>query len=796
MALGCSRAPEARSTQTFSHAVEILPAAPASLIGEAWTMMGDRILVVGGRDRISEQSSRAVWQLNPASQGWEVAATFPRDMIGTRAFGCDAGVLLSDSSDNGPLWLRTFGPGGIDILPLAALPHSGEIVAATELGGTIYAITHFKAGSQPRLHSLSLDRPAEAWTDLGEIGAPIDTIFGLVAQSNGERPHLFAFGSTGDRSIVAAYEPERRTWRAIEGAPSAAHSAVLFTPVGIAHVYALSSDLRIFNTVTRVWTEPYPFPSAGRPVAAAVSGTHLTVLTQGDDARARLVTSEYLVRARGLHVADYAVIVAFGLVLTAMGLINSARFRTSESYFRGGKKIPWLAAGLSVVATGQSATSFISLPARSFATNWQFSLVPLTNIFGALIMSRYFVRFFVRLNITSAYEYLQARFSPLVRTIGSLNYLTYELTRISLMILVPAVAVSAVTKIEITTAIVMMGAIATIYTTLGGLEGVVWADVVQILIKIVSLVMVIVLIFAQLEGSPLELAALAWNEGKLRAVDWSFDLTRETIWALLLFWLTDGLKSYVANQTIIQRFISTRDERSAQRSVKTSAIAGTLIFWTFLLVGTGLFLFYRQNPGRLDLTMNKPDAVFPWFIVFDLPPGATGFLITALIAAALSSLYGALNSTSTVIVTDFYRRFARNASDAGALRLGRTLTLAVGVLATGLSLLLAGLASRSLVEQTLSVIGLFGGGLGGLFLVGMLTTRVNARSALVGFVVSALVQYIVSRHTPLSWLTYMFTGMGSCFAAAYLASFLWPEKKALDGLTVHTCARQIQDDIR
>jgi Na+/proline symporter len=276
--------------------------------------------------------------------------------------------------------------------------------------------------------------------------------------------------------------------------------------------------------------------------------------------------------------------------------------------------------------------------------------------------------------------------------------------------------------------------------------------------------------------------------GKLQMVDWSFDLTRDSIFAFVLFWLTDGLKSYVANQTIIQRYVSTRDESSAQRSIKASAIVGTLISWTFLLAGTGLFLFYQQNPHRFDLTVDKPDAVFPWFIVFELPPGVVGLLMTALIAAAFSSLYGALNSTSTVIVTDFYRRFAAAPTDHGSLRLGKICTIAVGLLSTGISLTLAGLSSKSLVEQTLSVIGLFGGGLGGLFLLGMLTTRVSARSALAGFVVSAAVQYYVSRHTALHWLTYMFTGMGSCFVAGWLASFIWQEKRPLDGLTVHTCA--------
>lgn len=781
---GCSRREQPDRDRTFIHGTQAIQA-PEGLTDLHWTMVGGRVVAV------SSGPTPSIRIRNPSPGAWEESGLElpPGSTIG-QLLSSPTGTLLAEGNGGQRLWwLQTRAGSTLQLLALPDLPNGLRLDSATVLAGRVYLAGVAGPDGAAMLVSTPTGAAAGTWT---RLALPDDLPHGrlnLATQSNGERPHLMVAGQSERAAGLFSYEPERQVWRTLEATEQSLDSAYL-TPVGLAHVYLLRAGaLVVYNTVTRVWTRPFPFPEGGQPVATSNRGTVLEVLTVDAANQATLVTSSYQTRVQSLHWADYSVIAGFTVALVAMGVINSRRFRSAESYFRGGKKIPWLAAGLSVVATGQSATSFISLPARSFATNWQFSLVPLTNVVGALIMSRFFVRFFVRLNITSAYEYLEVRFSSLVRTVGSINYLAYELTRISLLILVPAVAVSAVTKIDIQLAIVMMGAIATLYTTLGGLEGVVWADVVQILVKITAILLVVIMIFAQLEGSPLELAALAWNEGKLRAIDWSFDLTRDTFWALILFWLTDGLKSYVANQTVIQRFISTRDERTAQQSVKASAIIGTLIFWTFMLAGTGLFLFYRQNPERLDLTMDKPDAVFPWFILFELPPGVAGFLITALVAAALSSLYGALNSTSTVMVTDFYRRFVAGASDQGAVKLGRRLTLAVGVLATGLSLLLAGMASRSLVEQTLTVIGLFGGGLGGLFLVGMLTDRVSAKSALVGFCVSALVQYYVSNHTPLHWLTYMFTGMGSCFAAAYLASFVWPDGPRRPGLTVHTCAR-------
>jgi len=285
-----------------------------------------------------------------------------------------------------------------------------------------------------------------------------------------------------------------------------------------------------------------------------------------------------------------------------------------------------------------------------------------------------------------------------------------------------------------------------------------------------------------------ELASGAIAEGKLRAVNWKWDFTTDSFWVIVLFWFSDGLKSYVANQTVIQRFMSTRDERAAVRTVWVSAFVGVLVSWVFLLIGTGLYLFYRQNPGRFDLTADKPDAVFPWYIAFELPAGVAGLLMAALIASAMSSLAGALNSASTVIAVDFYRRYAKRPTDARTLGWGRILTAAIGVVVTGFAWLLSGMASQSLFDQTLKVVGLFGGGLGGLFLLGMLTTRTGAMAALIGFILSAGVQWYVSQYTALNLLTYMFTGMVSCFGLGYLAGCAFPERRSLEGLTVHTCA--------
>ena len=152
----------------------------------------------------------------------------------------------------------------------------------------------------------------------------------------------------------------------------------------------------------------------------------------------------------------------------------------------------------------------------------------------------------------------------------------------------------------------------------------------------------------------------------------------------------------------------------------------------------------------------------------------------------MSSLDGAMNSTVTVVVTDFYKRYYKKASDRGAIRLGRILTAIIGLMATLLALYLSEMASKSLFDQVIRIVGLFGGGLGGLFLLGMLTTRVSSRASFAGFLISVGVQYYVSNYTSLHIFIYMFTGMTSCFIAGYLASWVFPETRKLESLTVHT----------
>lgn len=488
----------------------------------------------------------------------------------------------------------------------------------------------------------------------------------------------------------------------------------------------------------------------------------------------------------GLRIGDYVALVGYFGFLLLVGAYFSKREKSTDDYFRGGKRVAWYAAGFSIVATKLSAISYMSLPAKSFDANWLYLLLPVGNLVAAWFVARLVIPFYCRLNVTTVYEYLEARFNFRVRFVGSLAFLVYEIARMGILFLLPSIALAVVVDLNIFACIAIMGVIATIYTLMGGVEAVIWTDFAQVLIMLGGALLAILLIIFRVPGGAPEIFAVASEAGKLKAFDWSFNLTTATVWVLVLHWV-GGFKNYIANQTLAQRYISTRDEKQAARSVWLAGFVGVFASWLLLAVGTAIYGYYRAFPDRVDSSMGTPDEIFPTFIINEMPVGIAGLLIAAIFSAAMSSLDSAINSSSAVIVTDLQRRFRPAESERTYLLAGRAFTAILGLFGTTIALFLATLDIRSLFDTTMEFFGLFGGGLGGIFLLGVLTTRANSAGVLIGFFISAAIQYIVKMHTPLHFLLFIFTGMASCYVVGYLSSlFFRPPTANLEGLTVHT----------
>ncbi|MCB9231757.1 MAG: sodium/solute symporter [Bacteroidia bacterium] len=483
---------------------------------------------------------------------------------------------------------------------------------------------------------------------------------------------------------------------------------------------------------------------------------------------------------------DYSVIGIYLLVLVGMGLFFSGREKTSDDYFRAGGRIPWWAAGLSIVGTGLSAISYMAVPAKTFSTDWLFLMLSMSQALVAPVVVYLFIPFFRRLNITSAYEYLEKRFNLATRLVGSLSFILFQFGRIGIVLFLPSLALSVVTGMDIYFCILAMGVLSIIYTVIGGVEAVIWTDVLQVVVLLGGAIICLFTIFNGIEGGFSGMMDIAATDHKFKTFDFSMDLSTPTFWVVLAGGFATHLIMYSSDQTMVQRYLTTKDEKSAKRSVWTFISVAIPSVFLFFLLGTALYVFYKVHPGSMLSTLENNDAILPWFISSQLPRGMAGLLVAGIFAASMSSLDSSMNSISAVITTDFYKIIWKDSTDKKVLRFAKWITLLVGLIGMGFALVMAGFEIKSLWDEFNKVLGLFAGGLAGLFLLGMLTQRANGAGALTGFAASALIQFLVSSFTDLHFLLYALSGIVSCVAIGYLASLIFRAKaKDISGMTIH-----------
>ena len=262
--------------------------------------------------------------------------------------------------------------------------------------------------------------------------------------------------------------------------------------------------------------------------------------------------------------------------------------------------------------------------------------------------------------------------------------------------------------------------------------------------------------------------------------------TTLALWVIILGGLGQNLSSYTSDQAVVQRYLTTKDTKAAAKSIWANGIMAALGALLFFFIGTGLYAFYHTNPAQLDPTIQN-DQVFPLFIGTELPVGLAGLIVAGIFAAAQSTVSTSMNSTATTIVTDFLRPFNRCSSEAGYLKAARGLTLVMGVLGTLAGLLFISPEIRSLMSEYFKVIGMFMGALGGLFLLGITTTRASAVGAFIGLFAGVGVMIWIWKATETNGFLFSTIGLLTCLIVGYAVSVLLPgPQKNLENLTLHT----------
>lgn len=482
-------------------------------------------------------------------------------------------------------------------------------------------------------------------------------------------------------------------------------------------------------------------------------------------------------------VIDYIVILIYLLSMVAIGYYFSTKEKDSDDYFEGGQKVPFWAVGISLFATGASAISFMGMPAKAYETNWIYFT---TGVFQVLLLP---IAFFVvipvirRLRIKTAYEYLDMRFGYPVRVYSSVVFVALQvLSRMSVVLLLPAIALNAVTGINIQACVLIMGVLSTVYTLLGGIQAVIWTDVIQTFVIIGAVIVCIIIITFQLDGSLGENISLASDMGKFDMFDWSPHLMAATTWAIILQAIFHKFQQ-MSDQNYVQRIQAVENESAARKVVTIQLLIAVPLNVLFFGLGTALFLYYRTHPVMLEPHL-QTDTIFPLYIMQNLPVGVAGLVVAGIFAASMSTLDSSINSVSMVIVRDFFEKLKKDATDQAALKLGKIMTIILGTFATLTALLFSFMEMPSIWDFFLMMTGLISSGVGGVFCLGMFTKRASTVSVLIGATLGFAATMIVKLATEVSFFVYLPVGILATFIAGYAFAFIFPNKKDITGYTI------------
>lgn len=456
-----------------------------------------------------------------------------------------------------------------------------------------------------------------------------------------------------------------------------------------------------------------------------------------------------------VHLADWAVLALYFSAMAGMGFYFSKRSRqSSEAYFLGGRSFPGWAIGVSLIGSMISSVTFIAYPADAFKTAWIRFLPNLAFPLVVIISAFLFIPFFRRGTITSAYGYLAQRFGPSISLYAAGLFLLTNLFRVATISYLAAMLLSAVIGWPVEWCILLCGGITGLYVVKGGVEAVVWTEVIQTIILLCGALLCIMVIVSIMPGGVGQIITEAKAAGKLAFSDLDiatgalvpvgsgFSLTDRT-WQMLLM---VGFVQYLGgklDQITVQRWCSAKSAREARKSMLVLGVASVPIWALFMFLGTCLWVYFRHHPSGVSEAVlagtSKAEEILPHFIVNVLPVGVSGLVIAAAIAAAMSTLGGCINAVSMVWVGDIYRPYlAKGKAELHYLSMGRFASGAVAVLMILGAYLFYKSPAKTFVDLAMIVSALLGGGIAGAFLLGMLTRRADTRAVFDGIVASCL----------------------------------------------------------
>lgn len=444
---------------------------------------------------------------------------------------------------------------------------------------------------------------------------------------------------------------------------------------------------------------------------------------------------------------DLTILLLYIAGVVAAGCWFSRRSQTTEEFTAAGGRLPGWAIGLSLFGTYLSSNTFIGNPGKAFSSNWSFFVFSLTIPIGVWVASRWFVPFYRESGQISAYTHLEQRFGRWARVYSVVCYLLTQVARSGTIMVGVAIGMHAVTGWDVRAIIVATGILVTVYTLVGGIEAVIWTDVIQSLVlSIGAVIVLLVLLLGDPGGS--EILAEASAADKFSLGSFALDLTQPTFWAVLLFGIFINLTNFGVDQNYIQRYHTARSLDDARRSLWLGAIVYIPVSALFFLLGTLLWGYYHADIHVAEMAelealreaTNRPagDNALPHFMANHLPPGIGGLMVAALFAAAMSTIDTSLNSSATITLKDIFHRHVATDPGRHEMRVLRLATLFWGFVGTSVALVLT-YDSSNILDVWWNLSGIFAGGMLGLFLLGRIARHATRAAAITGVAVGVLV---------------------------------------------------------
>lgn len=757
-----------------------LPALPAQIVPGGLVHVDGRIVALGHDGAWALRADNTAWDALPAPGAAQVDALKGSVTAAGATYLLEGSGTLSTTLQ--PVTLRN---GALVYGQALALPQPLANAQAATFADAMYLIGNDAAG-RTQLFRRTAGATAAAWQHLENV--PQQGVASALQAQKGALYVGIGGGGAGDQLWRRNADA---SWHRMV-APQGSIVAGSMRALGQAHLLMLvkAADgqirARTFHTITDAWSTldaaavaaPQAVTSWGNGLAWAVAGPAGSQLQY-----AQMQGGKHLLRW-----LDWTVIGVYLLAMLGMGFYFYLRDKnvSTADFFVGGRSIPFWAAGISLYATNTSSISFIAIPAKAFDTNWQYMTNNLIAVVGLMFVAVWIVPLLRRLDLMSVFSYLETRFHPAIRMLSSALCILMQLgSRMSVILFLPALAISTITGVDVIWSIMLMGVFTIIYSTLGGSKAVIWTDVVQVVVMFGGALFAIGFIFMQTGGDLPQLLSAVGTEDKTRLFDFSFDLTKATVWGFIFLVVFDVVLTFPKDQVLMQRALSTRSDKEAGRSIWTFAaimVPGGFVFYG---IGTALWMYYRNNPERLNPLL-PIDATFPLFIAAELPAGVTGLIIAGIFAAAMSTLSSIINSISTLVSVDFYQKLVKDPNEKTAVRIAEWAGVGVGLIGIGIALVMSRYDIHSLFDVSIELAGLLGGGFAGAYTLGMFTRRANAPGVAIGVAGSIVITLVCWSMDLVHPYFYLAISILLCIVIGYVASLFFPApRQSLKGLTIY-----------